>query len=29
MMMLDKNNLAIGDVILGWLDGVEKQASAK
>jgi pimeloyl-ACP methyl ester carboxylesterase len=29
MMMLDKNNLAIADVILGWLDGVEKQASAK
>jgi pimeloyl-ACP methyl ester carboxylesterase len=29
MMMLDKNNLAIADVILGWVDGVAKQASAK
>jgi pimeloyl-ACP methyl ester carboxylesterase len=29
MMMLDKNNLAVADVILGWLDGVTQKAAAK
>jgi hypothetical protein len=29
MMMLDRNDLAIADVILGWLDAATKQANAK
>jgi pimeloyl-ACP methyl ester carboxylesterase len=29
MMMLDKNNLAVADVILGWVDGVTRNTAAK
>jgi pimeloyl-ACP methyl ester carboxylesterase len=29
MMMLDKNNLAVADVVLGWLDGVTQKTAAK
>jgi hypothetical protein len=29
MMMLDKNNLAVADVILGWVDGVTGNTAAK
>jgi pimeloyl-ACP methyl ester carboxylesterase len=29
MMMLDKNNLAVADVILGWLDGLSDKARTK
>jgi hypothetical protein len=27
MMMLDKNNLAVADAILGWLDGVTQNTA--